>query len=97
MHHVYLVQLNSLTLEELKVLIQSLLLDRSIVESCEYLRLRVLKKLNFDSTPRFQMKKSLYEWNKPLKQLHLMQETDLFVQNLEEDDCFNQGNYIISI
>jgi hypothetical protein len=83
---------NGLTLEELKVLIQSLLLDRSIVDTCEYLRLRVLKKLNFDSTPRFQMKKSLYEWNKPLKQLHLMQETDLFVQNLEEEDCFNQGN-----
>lgn len=85
---------NSMTLEEFRAQIQAVLLDKNIYDNCEHLRLRLLKRLNFDSaTPRFQMKKSFYEWNKSLKQLHLLQETELCVQNLEEDDCFNQGNF----
>ena len=88
-----LVVSNGLKLDELKVLIQSLLLDRSVVEECEHLRLRLLKKLSFDTSPRFQMKKSLFEWHKTLKQLHLSQEVDVFVQKLEEEENFNQGRH----
>ena len=86
---------NEMKLEDLQVSIQSLLLDRSDCENCEYIRLRLLKRLNNQepkSQPRFQMKKALFDWHKSLKQLNLTQENDICVQILpEEDTNLNQG------
>ena len=42
------------------------------------------------------MKKCLFEMHKPLKQLHLVQENDIYVQLLnEEDTSINQGIILI--
>ncbi len=62
------------------------------------LRLRLLKKIAGEPNEpvKFQMKKCLIETHKPLKQLHLIQENDIYVQLLDEDDAgLNQGIILI--
>jgi hypothetical protein len=93
-------------LDDLRMAVQSLLMDRS-TDNCEHVRLRVLKRLNHTTTTptsasnnnnnlhvdeiNFQMKKALFEWHKTLRQLHLTQETDICVQVLADEDAINQG------
>ena len=91
---------NDTKLEELKSLIESLLIGRNDVPKCEHIRLRVMKRqknehcLNQESV-NFQMKKALFDWNKPLKQLHLLQESDIGVEIIDEEDNLNQGLVIL--
>jgi hypothetical protein len=96
---------NETKLEDLKALIQSILLDKfennDEYENVENLRLRLMKRMTDESNlslqnVNFQLKKVLIDWHKPLKQLGIIQETDLFVQILDEDAVIiNQGIIVL--
>jgi hypothetical protein len=88
---------NDMKLEDLKIMIQSLLSDRSdnvLSKGAEFIRLRCLTKSNTNNNSdqvNFQQKNVLFEWNKSLKQLHLCQELDLSVELLDEDEIEEEG------
>jgi len=93
---------NEIKLEDLKLMIQNLLIGSNLttvaIENL-HIRMRVLKKIipgEINEPLRFQMKKCLFEMHKTLKQLHLVQENDIYVQLLnEEDTSINQGIILI--
>jgi hypothetical protein len=82
--------------------------ESEMINGYKEIRIRHLKKLDEDKTSgyfnhsseqetRFQMKKTLFDWHKTLKQLQLTQETNLCVQLLYDDaDSVNQGIIILN-
>ncbi|CAF0830036.1 unnamed protein product [Brachionus calyciflorus] len=90
---------NELKLEDLKVMIESLLIESG--QETSNFRIRLLKKIvtgdyRLDLEIKFQKKKPLIEWHKNLKQQHLAQETDLGIELLEDEDCINQGIMLLN-
>ncbi len=95
---------NEIKLEDLNALIQSILLDKfegtGQYENVEHVRLRLMRKISDESNltatnASFQLKKVLFEMHKQLKQLNMIQETDLFVQVLDDEDFVNINQGII--
>ena len=85
---------NEMKLEELVSRVDELL--GTAPDSGRQIQIRLMKTIEQSShsasSPKFQLKKCLAEFHKPLKQLHLSQETNLHIELADENDpCFNQG------
>ena len=84
---------NDLTLDDLQIQIRENLLK--IIEENVNIGLRVMRKLgkSYTDSRQFQLKKSLFDLNKTLKQLNLKPENDLYVHLIADEvqQSLNQG------
>jgi len=82
---------NELKLDELAAEVKSKL---GIEGEDVNLLMRFMKRLG---NGRFQLKKCLFDWNKPLKQLNFKQENDVFVQVISDEQVANLNQGIVLI
>ena len=59
------------------------------------LRLRMMKK-NDNNLKEFILKKCIFDWNKPIKQLNFKQENDICVKEISGENFSNQGIILIN-